>query len=177
MSETIEKNEPYTMQGFNDTVLDTFNGFAYIICRNRMIYGTLKNGEVKNHKDEIIKDWQTYLIEARFYNTENEIKVFNRMGNLYYRDSDMLSTLEKIQTQQILLGTTFDSCGNFIIATEDRGTEIYIPISAFESNIKLDIKTMKDDKKRIALQIEQYIDYENNLATIVDYRFINYKMI
>ena len=180
MSETIEiieKNEPNTMNEFKDDVLKNFSGFAYIICRNKMIYGIIENGKITDHADKEVTDWQTYLIEARFYNKEREIKVFNRMGKLYYRDRNSHSSLAKSDTQQILLGTTFSECGKFVKATEDRGTIIYIPKDAFEPNTTLNINTMNTEKKRIALQIAQYINYENNLATIVDYRFINYKII
>ena len=175
MSETIEKIETSTMEIFDVSKLSEFTGSAYIICRDRMIYGIIENGKITDHNNKEISDWQTYLIEARFYNNENEIKVFNRMSQLFYRNSDALSGLEKITTQQILLGTTYTESGNFILATEDRGTEIYIPKCSIEGTV--DIKKWNENKQRIALQIEQYIDYENNLATIVDYRFINYKII
>lgn len=173
----IETKTTNTLNLFEKNNLSTFNGFAYIICRDRMIYGKVENDKITDENNNEITDWQKYLIEARFYNKDKELKVFKRMGELNVRDSTTLSHLKTKKSQQVVLGTSYSIVGNFIKATEDRGTEVYIPIDAIVATKPIDINKLNDDKSRIALQTELYIDFINNLATIVDYRIVNYKIV
>lgn len=183
----MQQNIKIAYKIFTDEVLNSFSGFAYIICRDRIIYGSIDiGGNVRDYNEKPITDWKKYLIEARFYNNDKEIKVFKCKKKFYYRDSANDLPKDKLDTQQILLGNEFQFCGgnHFIKATESSGTEIYIPANAFlakkdEKYENIQINDLaKLNNKRIAMQIEQYIDFENGcLASIVDYRIIGYKIV
>mgnify|MGYP001766097228 CR=1 FL=1 len=164
---------------FDKAILDDFTGNVIITRRDKMVYGKIIKGIISDHENKDISNcWNIYLIEARFYKPEQEIKVFFRKNELYYRIRKKEEENEyAIKNQQILSGTTFEDNGDFIMATEDRGTCIYIPKDAIENLGSNTTKQLNDNKNRIALSTITYVGFENNLATLVDTQLVNYKII
>lgn len=164
---------------FDKAILDDFTGNVIITRRDKMVYGKITKGIISDHENnDISNSWNIYLIEARFYNPEQEIKVFFRKNELYYRIRKKEEENEyAIKNQQIISGTFYKEENNFIIATEDKGTCIYIPNDAIENLGSFTTKQLNDNKNRIALSTITYVGFVNNLATLVDTRFVNYKII
>lgn len=164
---------------FDKAILDDFTGNVIITRRDKMVYGKIIKGIISDHENKDISNcWNIYLIEARFYNPEQEIKVFFRKNELYYRIRKKEEENEyAIKNQQILTGTTFEDNGDFIEANEDRGTCIYIPKDAIENLGNKTTEQLTKNKSRIALNTITHVEFVNNLATIADTQFVNYKII
>jgi len=141
-----------------------------------------------------------FLQLARIFDASKEIKIWRSNGSLKYRtligEGAVVSPDEDfnaVAAQQILWGTWFEPTEknsvklslngknefHWIKAYEERGVELVVPL-----DVKLEAipgrkkEKEKNDQTRIAVQTYNYVDHlENGLATYVDSRFVNIKIV
>lgn len=181
----IGTNEQFDSVQSNKIILDdTYkipveNGHFYMRLQHAMLFGIIENYILKYVDDSVLENWQTYIEEARFFNNETEVHLFYSMNNWNERIIHHKDDYKRFETSSYVLGTQFkeDESKLYLIATEDRGTVITIPISAI-SNYKEQVTL---DNKRIQIIEHHYIDKTpiiiDKTPIIVDKSIVKFKIV
>jgi CRISPR-associated protein (TIGR03984 family) len=156
-------------------------GFVVAYLYNEVLIGRYENQQMKFYKDEPIDPG--HLIKVRVFNENKELFIWKTSEGFNYRlreDDETIEegeekngffTVDVVDASQVLWGTKIKkNIGDFTHITEDRGTELILPLNGTM------LKGLDDEQKRVFLKTRNYIDY-NELcqATYVDSRFMGFR--
>lgn len=176
--------EPAALKDWNNLIKAQFGGgepeYAVFYLDYGIRFARWEGDKLKFYEDK--EPDARYLQLARIFNQERELKIWQENGAFRYRRRiDGKGKMgEVIEAKQFLWGTHADSLpGEWTRLWEDRGTEIFLPISIEEIKpFKHNEKDFKYDRQLVWLKTRNYIDYLDNCqATFVDCRFVGFETI
>lgn len=112
-----------------------------------------------------------YLLEARIFNQDAELKIWKTSEKFSYRlrQDNTGETCDVIEATQNLWGTTPKIDGEWSILTEDRGVELIIPMKVTDKKIS---------EPHVAIKTRNYIGkLPNDQATYQDCRFVELVLV
>jgi CRISPR-associated protein (TIGR03984 family) len=137
----------------------------------KVLIGKVAGGKIWFPGGEIFNP--RYLLKLRVFNQDQEILLWGRKGETFKKrlrvDNDSNGVVQEvIDAQQILWGTFAKGNEEWTTLTEERGTELTLPLPFSECEVN-------DQEKRMAITTRSYISYNNvGQAGYVDCRFVKF---
>jgi len=183
-SEVESFSKGYRFEELLEKLPDNFTGYFTAYLDYKVIVGKYENRNFTTYKDEALSpDKKTlepkFIQKLRLFNNSRELLLWRKEeGSFAGRlrtDGEAENNTEKISVidaQQVLYGTKSEKAKDsdtFTKISEDRGTEIIIPLS----NVSVDIK--ENPKKRVSICTRNYIAYNDfGQAGYDDCRFVKF---
>ncbi|MFN3479883.1 MAG: CRISPR-associated protein Csx19 [Thermodesulfovibrionales bacterium] len=154
-----------------ETVAQCFSEEAYtvIYLDYKVLIGRFKDSRFHNYNNESFED--TYLQRLRVFDGNKEVYIWRDGDGFKGRlriDGEGDET-DAIDAYQVVFGTkSWPLDGGYSRLTEDRGTELIVPIADL---------AVDNDKKRLFLKTRNYIGYTpTDQAGYVDCRFVGFSI-
>ena len=167
-------SNPLTIQSDQD-ILDNAQEGAWFIAYlyHRVVIGRIENKQFVYYKQENSDVKLSNMLKLRVFNEDSELFVWKTSLGGYrarLRTDGQGPELGIVEAKQVLFGTKVQQLPNgYSKFTEDRGTEIILPMT----NLKIDEK-----EHRMCVKTRSYIGYieETGQATYEDVRFVKFEM-
>lgn len=142
------------------------DGYIVAYLYHEVLMGIFKEGRPVFYNGSDID--QRYLLRLRLFNESKELYVW-RSGDIFKARLRIDGEGEEtpvIDAHQVLWGTRAEIAGEFTRLTEDRGTNLIVPLKG----ISVDSK-----RKRLFLRTRNYVAYAPSCqATYMDFRFMGF---
>ncbi len=154
---------------------EDFSGHFVVYLDYKVIIGKYKSRKFIMYKDEDVNP--KFVQKIRLFDESRELLLWRKEEGLFVgrlrTDCEAENNTEKtsvVEARQVLYGTKSKKLdNNFTKISEDRGTEIIIPLS----NVSVDIK--ENPENRVSICTRNYIAYnEFGQAGYNDCRFVEF---
>lgn len=143
------------------------DSFVVAYLNDKVIIGKYSDNKFTFLNNEQL-DWET-IQRIRIFNENGEVMLWKSDGKLigrHRKDSEGEQTWF-VENDQVLFGTKSEDLEDYTRLTEDRGTEVVVPLTGFTLS-------KENKKEKVKVTTRNYIGYnEIHQATYVDNRLVN----